>query len=455
MKNLKSQSEKPSEHRENKLKGEFPNLTPRRGSLPVDYSRPTLKSPKAPKFPLSSPTTPRSTSPRESNFNLFSPIAEEVDIERTDEILQGLLNRGQRASDSLLNRLLDQKERLLTEQEQKIKKLEVEKEQLLEEKEEFKQNQNRQSHLLNKQNQRLELLEREKKESDDDFYQITQKNDKLKQDLNQERLKSQQLERRLSNEVQENYRLKESQEQTNSILLGKINELTQLKKLKREEREQLQQIITHQSEVYETEKKEREEKFAQTVNNLRTFQLKADISSRFKRTHKPALSLGNLPISQGNSPRNSYIIEDDRIIFPGSPGPLSSELKQKGYSEKGGLISSEFTTTPTNYEDNDPFETNRGRTKKRSNSPFFGSNSFSQSEEIHSAEQENINQTIEELLTLADNSVEQINNQQELLSENETLKENQLQLEKAFKDLADERIEHERSLQLFNQKELV
>lgn len=91
----------------------FTNLTPRRGSLPGDYNRP---SPRTPKFPLHSPTTPNFT-PSPNHLN-FSPLLEEKDYE---SILEALSSKGQKSSNELLEKLLGQKEHLLEEQEQKIK----------------------------------------------------------------------------------------------------------------------------------------------------------------------------------------------------------------------------------------------------------------------------------------------------------------------------------------------
>lgn len=209
----------------------FANITPRRGSLPADYSRP---SPRTPRFPLHSPITPNSPNP--TNPLTFSPQLE--NFEEVNEVLDNLLSKGASSSDNLANKLLGRKEQEINDLLKNIQRLELEKEQWLTKEEELKQNQNRQSHLLNKQNQRLEAFERELKESNDDFYQISEKNQGLNQLLSQERLEHKKTEQRLNQEADENYRLKENQEKINQNLLAKVNELTNLKRLNQQEREQ-------------------------------------------------------------------------------------------------------------------------------------------------------------------------------------------------------------------------
>lgn len=147
------------------------------------------------------------------------------------------------------------------------------------------------------------------------------------------------------------------------------------------------------------------------------------------------------------------MVEDDRIVFYSSPtpSPLSSELNQRGYQEKGGIIDSNFTTTPQQEEIN-PFDKKK---KPHSNSPLFVRSP--------SPKQENIDNVLERLLdTVNDLETEisstELDNDPEnnltLLTEIETLKANQAQLEKAYKILFDEKVEQERSLQNFNEKEL-
>lgn len=196
------------------------------------------------------------------------------------------------------------------------------------------------------------------------------------------------------------------------------------------------------------------------MDNLRKFQNQETIikpvPKRLSLHHK------SHSYSSPSSQRSSYIIEDDRIIFT-SP-PLSAELKDRGYQEAGGIISSEFTTTPQNEEEN-PFENK----KRRSNSPFFGSSTLWQDE--NETSEQNINQAVEELLSTIENeeveqSISQAINQQELLTEIEQLKEQLVQSENAYQSLSEGRItlnqkiktalaEKEKSLQEFNQKELV
>src|ERR1044071_8065298 len=93
-------------------------------SKPQNLTQKTSQgSPKTPHFPKPSPITrhtPESTSPL-----LFSPLPAEKGY---GNVLDELLSKGQTASDNLFQKVLNQKERLLAEQEQKIKRLETEKE---------------------------------------------------------------------------------------------------------------------------------------------------------------------------------------------------------------------------------------------------------------------------------------------------------------------------------------
>lgn len=185
--NLKSKEEETNQN--------FPNLTPRRGSLPGDFNRP---SPRTPKFPLTSPTTPQSTSPTRLNFATFSPVLE--NFEEVSETLDNLLIRGKKSSGKFLNKLLEQEERT-------VERLETEKSQLLTENETLKKENLKIPQLektLLHQNKKLEQLKTELKETENDFYQSGEKNDELNHLLSQERLTTRKLEKRLEQQINEN-----------------------------------------------------------------------------------------------------------------------------------------------------------------------------------------------------------------------------------------------------------
>jgi hypothetical protein len=201
--------QKKSSKKNNSKTPTFTNLSPRRGSLPGDYgNRP---SPRTPKFPLKSPTTPNS--PDKLNPLVFSPVLE--NFEEVGETLDSLLTRGKGSSQKILNRLLDQKE-------QEIKRLELEKAEWIKEKQEFEQQQIQQASLLTAYTQKIAQLETEVKESNDDYYQLGLEKDKLTNLLSQEKLNNLKLEQKLAQEVGENYHLKENQEKVNANLLQKV-----------------------------------------------------------------------------------------------------------------------------------------------------------------------------------------------------------------------------------------
>lgn len=424
----------------------FTNISPRRGSLPSDYNRP---SPRTPRFPLHSPTTPNSPS-FAPNYLAFSPTLSNFD--EVGEVLDDFLDKSKNTGDKILNKLLKEKEN-------DIRRLEKEKEEWLIEKQEFEESEVNQTSLLRKRSQelrsvekKLERLETELKESNDDFYQETEKTKGLNNSLNEERLDRRKLEKQLAREIDENHRLKNSQEQINQNLLVKINELGQLKKLERTEKEQWQKIITEQEEKYQDEKKEREQEFAKTLNNLRLFQTNepaiTPIKKRLSRHNK------SHSFSSPSSPRSSYIVKDEQIIFSAtSPrrNDFQAELSRKGYEENGGIIGSSFTTTPQNEEGN-PFEVDPTRKKRHSNSPLFNRSSSPLADD----DIDNTNtfeELLDEIVDLGTNNNEQPTEDDEALrAEVEHLKADQAQLEKAYKTLADEQITNERLLQGFNQE---
>jgi hypothetical protein len=188
---MKKQS-KPKKLTEN----QFPNLTPRRGSLPGDYNRP---SPRTPKLAPYSPTTPNS--PDRLNPLTFSPQLESFDEDKVNEVLDELLIRGNNSSSNqLLNKLLEQKEK-------EIIRLEQEKSQLLQEKQIWENSQIKIKQLektLLQKNKKFEELKTELKETETDFYQVEEKNDELNHSLAQERLNNRKLEKRLEQQINEN-----------------------------------------------------------------------------------------------------------------------------------------------------------------------------------------------------------------------------------------------------------
>ncbi|KLL02126.1 MAG: hypothetical protein MRERC_4c083 [Mycoplasmataceae bacterium RC_NB112A] len=347
--------------------------------------------------------------PKSPKLPLTAPLPEED----YGEVLDNLLNKGKN-SPNLLKKLTD-------EQESKILRLESEKTQLLTQKQEWEKSQLKVNQLeksILKLNKKLEEQKTELEQTGNDLYQLGEKNDELNQQLAQERLNSRKLEKRLEQQINENDWLRSSFNQTKTELLEKTNELVNLKKIEREEKEEWRKIFTEQEEKYELEKKEREKVFSKQINNLRTFQLTAETPltiGRGRGLHKKSYSL-SLPSSRSASPRDSTYEE---IYSAEQKDPLLFEL------DKTNRFNS-FANSPLRNENTDSFE-----------------NVFA------------------DLLNEVDNVVNDNNREQELLSErsqlieqNETLKFNQLQLENAYKTLFDEKVEQERLLENFNQKEL-
>lgn len=366
------------------------NLVPRRGSLPADYNRPTPQNPR-----------------------FFSPQLENFTESEAGEILDELVNKNKGYSDKILNKLLEEKER-------EVERLETEKQQLLVEKQTWEKEQVKHRQVeksLLAQNKKIEELKNEVRETGEDMLQSEEKNDELKTRLAEERLTNRQLEQRLNREIDENDWLRSSFKQTKAELSEKVNELTQLKKITQQEKEQWQKVFTEQEEKYELEKKDREEKFAHQINNLRTFQINTDVPLSMGRgrspTHKRIRSTNSLPTSRSNSPRGSTLfLELSRTNFFNPP----------------------LTSSPLRNDDTDPLE--EVGTSQTDFSQVF--------EDLMSEVNDFTNKT----------SQDQVNNQ-ELLTEIKQLKENQLHLEKNYKILADEKVEAERALKHFNEKELI
>lgn len=171
------------------------------------------------------------------------------------------------------------------------------------------------------------------------------------------------------------------------------------------EREGLQQLILEQEEKYEKEKAQREAKFNQQINNLRTFQLNADTPVKLRRSPKN-IGSSSLPTSRTHSRQNSF---REELQMP-KPNNLFMELT------KGNI----FASSPLK-DDTNPFET------IYSPSPTPSQNS--QYEQLM-ADLEELNQH---------NQAEEMNQQE---------------LELAWKTLTEEKIEHEKALQRFNEREL-
>ena len=207
-----------------------------------------------------------------------------------------------------------------------------------------------------------------------------------------------------------------------------------MKKIGKKEKEKIYQAFLEQEEKYESEKTKREQKFNQQINNLRTFQLISEPTAKKLSSHQRSYS-------------SSYTVEtDDRIIFSSSPQPLDfkNELKRKGYGEKSGFIGSGFTNTPQANtplnEETDPFETSlveeendltEPKQRKHFSFPLLNNN----------------------YQILIDEIANTGGVQEQLQRENEALKENQIHLEADYKLLFDEKVENERRLQEFNEKE--
>ncbi|CAI2165524.1 15626_t:CDS:2 [Funneliformis geosporum] len=215
---------------------------------------------------------------------------------------------------------------------------------------------------LTKQNQELDQLKNELKEVNDDFYQFTNQNVELSRLLNQEKLTNQKLEQQFIAAIDENHRLRDQQKVNHQNLLTKINELSQLRKINQVEREQLLKFIAEQQVKFEEQIAQQAKELTKQYNSLRSFVLKADLPTKFKRTHKPNLSTGSLPVSYNNSPRDSFH-EDDQNE---SPTSLFTELT------KGNIFNHPLTSSPLAENDNNPLEEIvKSNHKRHSNSPFF------------------------------------------------------------------------------------
>ncbi|RHZ37034.1 hypothetical protein [endosymbiont GvMRE of Glomus versiforme] len=409
--------------------------TSRRCSLPTDFNRPASPyfSPRTPQFDSNSPLTPNHLT-----FNAFSPTLD--NFEETGEILNRLSKKGKSSSDNLMKKLLDQKER-------EIKRLEAQKEQWLAEKQEWEQetvkHQQLQANLVQK-DKKIAELNAELKETGDDLLQLDKKNDKLNNFLTQEKLNIRQLEEQLAREVDENHRLKASQEEINNSLLAKVKELAEVKKIGLEEQERWQGIITEQQEKYEQEKEEREKQFAQTVNNLRNFQLNTDTSpalGRRKSQHKKTFSTSSLPVSQNNSPRGSFYEKE-------KPTNLFMEIT------KGNIFNREITKSPSNLandSDTDYSDSSVPEKKKKrhSDSPLFN----------NSLPNKDHTQSFEDLLNIVDNftteTVEEKENNQELLIKLEELEKEHANLKENHRKLIGDHTTNERLLQEFNHQSIL
>ncbi|CAH1759044.1 19814_t:CDS:2 [Entrophospora sp. SA101] len=275
-------------------------------------------------------------------------------------------------------------------------------------------------------------LEIEAKESNDDFFQECGKSSQLNELLNEERLSRQKLEQKLLREVEENLRLKTSQDQINLTLLAKIDELNQIKKLGQEEKEQFQKIITEQEQKYKEEKIQREQAFHQTLNNLRTFQTDTiPLTRHHSYGHKSTLSTSSLPVSQNNSPRTStYGKNEERKVDTSLFLELAQTTKQSGES-KGGFFKNEMVSSPTTESVINPTEqVSKRESKRHSNSPLFN---YLPAMEDNSNTDEIVQELFKDINNFEIETTEKINqlSKQELLVENEELRTNQLQLEKA------------------------
>ncbi|CAI2191855.1 17296_t:CDS:1, partial [Funneliformis geosporum] len=196
----------------------------------------------------------------------------------------------------------------------------------------------------------------------DDFYQFTNQNVELSRLLNQEKLTNQKLEQQFIAAMDENHRLRDQQKANHQNLLTKINELSQLRKINQAEREQLLKFIAEQQVKFEEQIAQQAKELTKQYNSLRSFVLKADLPTKFKRTHKPNLSTGSLPVSYNNSPHDSFH-EDDQND---SPTSLFTELT------KGNIFNHPLTSSPLAENDNNPLEEIvKPNHQRHSNSPFF------------------------------------------------------------------------------------
>jgi hypothetical protein len=372
-------NQKEGENKEEK--NQFPNLIPRRGSLPADYNRPSPRTPKL--FPRS-PTTPNS--PDKIHPFIFSPVLES--FEEMGEILDNLLTKGKSSSTKILTT------KLLEEKEREIERLEASKKILLDQEQEWEKeqlNHQQTQKKLTQQKQELIYLNNELAEIKHIFNKEIDKNDKLNRELNWERTKQRKQELKLEQAVAENYRLKVDREQLHHNLETKINQLTNLKRLAQGEKEQLQEVILEQQKQFE----EKEQKQAKKYNNLRTFQIiSSDNPSiplgRGRPIHRHTYSSSSVPSSRGPSP---YPFPPNDDIKPTSPS-LFVELSNSDKKDK---------LRPTSLN----------------------------------------NQIYEDLMNTVDNFANETTQKQEnnqvLLSENEQLREKLIQSETAYQVLTEER----------------
>ncbi|MEG7978947.1 MAG: hypothetical protein NY202_03430 [Mollicutes bacterium UO1] len=256
----------------------FTTLSPRIGSLPVDFNRP--RSPRSPQRANSSSISGTITPSSSSSFS--SPG---LNVPELDSILEAYVegeseletNASQIIEEQKLkeNALTDQINSLLLRaksQEDYIKQLE-DKQQAQEEKiAEFETTELRNRQLkveLAKKEAELKKAEDEVIQANDDIYQIGKERDEFNSLLLAEKRSRAEVENLLFEQNNENQHLKNKQDQINFQLIDKAKKLTLLKHNAQQEIAQLEEIISNREDEYLEEKKFREKEFKKSMETFK------------------------------------------------------------------------------------------------------------------------------------------------------------------------------------------
>ncbi|CAI2161433.1 10350_t:CDS:2 [Funneliformis geosporum] len=406
----------------------FVNISPKSG-LRTNYSEPTS--------PFRSPRITRT-------FSLPTASIPELDIildivqERETEVVEDASERivELETSQTDLIKKLELLTRQLNSQEQQMNRLEQEKEEQHQQIVELSKVQSEKNSLqasLNKKEKYVNDLERELKETNLDFLTISENNKQLQVELQKTNQDVSDLKQCLEYEVNESMRSKESEEKSREILMDKLEEIAQFKETTEKEKFELINLISQQEVNYAREKQEREKKFQKQFDNLRAFQL--DI--------KP----DTIVFSSRSSKSRTNSTSRPRSIT------LLSELGQKGFGEKGGVISPTFTNSPLSHSEDNDFDS---AFENKVNSP-------TPAEEVKAVE--TVGDDLENLLSDIDNlgavvsedvylAVEE--EKKQLHSEKEQLEKNfkifQQKYELLIKELNREKIEKDNQLQKLSEK---
>jgi hypothetical protein len=430
----------------------FVNISPQSG-LRTNYSEPTS--------PFRSPRVTRTVSlptPSIPELDIILDIVQEREVEVVEDASERIVELETNQTD--LIKKLEVLSRQLNSQEQQISRLEKEKEEQSKQITELSvvqlENKNLQNSLV-KSEKYVNDLERELKETNCDFLTISENNKRLQVELQKTNQDVLELKQCLEYEAHESMRLKESEQKNREILMDKLEEMAKFKETTEKEKFELINLISQQEANYTHEKQEREIKFQKQFDNLRAFQLDSSFETIVdkKKKHRHSHS-----VSYVHSRSNSIYdmeVKPDTIVFSSKSSKsrprsmsrprsitLLSELGQKGFGEKGGVISPTFTNSPLSHSENNDFD-----------SAFEDKvNSATPTEEVKATEV--IGDDLKDLLSDIDNLGAVVSEETYLAVEEEKkqLHAEKEQLEKNFKILFDEKVEQERLLKIFNEKEL-